>query len=414
MRCLLALLFAGCWSIGSLASDGGNADERTWLPYVSYDGDAGDVTRGGRSDGPTYTGLLHLRLRWIVPTASAWRGTSAFIDVRNIHGGHLTERVGDAQGVSNADGPDGSAIHELWIQHNFQWSGVSLLGGIYDLNSEFDRVQAAGLFLNSSFGITPEFAESGNTGPSIYPRTAAALRFAFRPWTGALLRAALVDGASFERPDGSHALFKHSDGALEVVEWSMLRKPEATGDEPLTPRIFGRFAPLPTYEDKVAVGVWRYSRHFPAAGATSDEAAGDEHASEGAYAIGEWRLFGRGADAKQRLSGFAQLGVASPSTNRFGRYVGGGLVATGWLFGRDGDQVGISVASAQEGDTYRRNVRARGIAPARAETTWEASYLAQLKKWLTLEPDVQVVSHPDADASRRAAMLLQLRSEITF
>jgi porin len=217
--------------------------------------------------------LLHLRLRWIVPTASAWRGTSAFVDVRNIHGGHLGELAGDAQGVSNVDGPDGSAVHELWIQHNFQWSGVSLLGGIYDLNSEFDRVQAAGLFLNSSFGVTPEFAESGTTGPSIFPRTAAALRFSVKPWNGALLRAALVDGASFERPDGSHALFKRGDGTLEVVEWSMLRRPDATGDEPLVPRIFGRFSPLPTYEDKVAVGVWHYSKRLAEAGPTSENDA---------------------------------------------------------------------------------------------------------------------------------------------
>ena len=400
--------------MGGWAADGSNADERTLVPSMSYDGDAGVVTQGGKSDGSSVTGLLHLRLRWIVPTASDWRGTSAFLDVRDIHGGHLSGLVGDAQGVSNIDGPDGSAIHELWIQHNFQRSGISLLGGVYDLNSEFDRVQAAGLFLNSSFGITPEFAESGNTGPSIYPRTAAALRFAFRPWTGALLRAALVDGASFERPDGSHALFKRSDGALEVVEWSMLRKPDATGDEPLAPRIFGRFAPLPSYEDKIALGVWRYSRRFPSVGATGDGTDATLHASEGAYAIGEWRLLGRGADAKTRVSGFAQFGIASPSTNRFGRYLGGGLVATGWLFGRADDQVGISLASARQGGTYRRDASDRGLAPATAETTCEISYLAQLTKWLTLEPDVQVVTHPDAEATRRAALVLQLRSEMTF
>ena len=261
-------LLAACVTIGSagsVAADGSNADERTLVPSLSYDGDAAAV-QGGKNDGATYTGLLHLRLRWIVPTASAWRGTSAFVDVRNIHGGHVSELAGDAQGVSNVDGPDGSAVHELWIQHNFQWSGVSLLGGIYDLNSEFDRLQAAGLFLNSSFGVTPEFAESGTTGPSIFPRTAAALRFSVKPWNGALLRAALVDGASLERPDGSHALFKRGDGALEVVEWSMLRRPDATGDEPLVPRIFGRFSPLPTYEDKVAVGVWHYSKRLAEAG----------------------------------------------------------------------------------------------------------------------------------------------------
>jgi len=407
---------AAAWPLHGSAADGSNADDRALVPSLSYDGDVGTVTQGGQSQGTVYTGLLHLRLRWIVPTASAWRGTSAFLDVRNIHGGHLAELAGDAQGVSNLDGPDSSAVHELWIQHNFQWSGVSLLGGIYDLNSEFDRVQAAGLFLNSSFGVTPEFAESGDTGPSIYPRTAAALRFAFRPWNGALLRAALVDGSSLERTDGSHALFKRGDGTLQVIEWSMLRRPDATGDEPLAPRIFGRFAPLPTYEDKVAIGAWHYSKRFAEAGAAEDDVDGTvtHHSSEGAYVIGEWRIFGRGADAKKRISGFAQLGFASPSTNRFSSYAGAGLVATGWLFGQDADQVGISVASAQEGSTYRRNASIAGVQPAKAETTWELSYLRQLKSWLTLEPDIQFVNHPNADAARRGALVLQLRSEITI
>ena len=117
-RGLLTACILGAWSVESVA-DGSNADDRTLVPSLSYDSDAAAV-RGGQDDGATYTGLLHLRLRWIVPTASAWRGTSAFIDVRNIQGGHVSELAGDAQGVSNVDGPDGSAIHELWIQHNFQ------------------------------------------------------------------------------------------------------------------------------------------------------------------------------------------------------------------------------------------------------------------------------------------------------
>ncbi len=90
------------WSIGSAAADSSNADERTLVSSLSYDADAAAV-RGGQDDGATYTGLLHLRLRWIVRTASASRVTSAFIDVRNIHGGHVSELAGDVQGVCNID-----------------------------------------------------------------------------------------------------------------------------------------------------------------------------------------------------------------------------------------------------------------------------------------------------------------------
>ena len=124
-------------------------------------------------------------------------------------------------------------------------------------------------------------------------------------------------------------------------------------------------------------------------------------------------MIGRG-DAKKQLSGFAQAGFASPATNRFGSYFGGGLVASGWLLGRDSDQVGLAFASAQEGSTYRRNVAANGGNATKAESTWELSYVTQVKKWLTVEPDVQVVDHPSANAALRAALVLQLRSEMTF
>lgn len=383
------------------------------VPSLSYDNDLA-VVRGGLRDGMDCTGLLHLRLRWVLPTASAWRGTSAFIDVRNIHGGHVSQLAGDAQGVSNVDGPDGTALHELWVQHDFEWSGVSLLGGVYDVNSEFDRLDGTALFLNSSFGVTPEFAESGTTGPSIFPRTAAALRLSVKPGSGSVLRAALVDGQSLERPDGSHALFKRGDGALAILEWSMLRRPEATGDETPAPRIFGRFSPSPTYEDKVAVGLWRYSKRLSDAGFAHDAAGAPRHTSEGGYVIGEWRLLGRGEEATNKVSGFAQFGLASPAGNRFGSYVGGGLVATGWLARNEADQIGVSVASARNGGAWRRSAALAGARPTQAETTWELSYLAQVNKRLTLEPDLQFVAHPNANAALRDALVFQLRSEISL
>jgi len=73
---------------------------------------------------------------------------------------------------------------------------------------------------------------------------------------------------------------------------------------------------------------------------------------------------------------------------------------------------GLSVASAQEGSSWRHSAALSGVQPAKAETTWEASYLHQVKPWLTLEPDVQFVNHPDADAARRAAPVSVAAAEV--
>jgi hypothetical protein len=49
---------------------------------------------------------------------------------------------------------------------------------------------SASLFLNSSFGIGPEFSQSGLEGPSIFPNTSVGARFAIKPIEEIVLRTA--------------------------------------------------------------------------------------------------------------------------------------------------------------------------------------------------------------------------------
>jgi porin len=88
----------------------------------------------------------------------------------NIHGGHPSSFVGDAQGVSNLEGPARSMLYEGWIQQNLFRDRLSILVGRYDLNTEFYRLQSAGLFLNSSFAVGPEFSQSRREAWSCAPR----------------------------------------------------------------------------------------------------------------------------------------------------------------------------------------------------------------------------------------------------
>ena len=63
-RLVLGAACAGAWPMHASAADASNADERTVVPSLSYDGDLGVVAHGGqRSQGDVYAGLLHLRLR---------------------------------------------------------------------------------------------------------------------------------------------------------------------------------------------------------------------------------------------------------------------------------------------------------------------------------------------------------------
>ena len=396
------------------AASGPLAATASWLtPALTYDGTVLGNLRGGTHTGSTYVGNLHLKLT-AEGDAIGWPGTSAFVDVLTIHGGQPSRLVGDAQGVSNIEGPTGTQIEEIWLQQNFQGNGASLLVGIYDLNSEFYRLQAAGLFLNSSFGIGPEFGQSGVEGPSIFPRTSAGLRAAFKPTPDTVLRAAVLDGVPVVRPDGSRALFRRGDGVLTVVEFAMLIRTGA-GSNPrpgMRDRI-GRFSSLSPYDDKLALGAWRYSARF--ADLSDTDAAGNprlRRGSAGMYAVGERRLIGDDAAPGKRLAAFAQAGVADPRTNRFGAYFGAGLVGSGWGLMKDSDQFGVSIANARNGSHYARAHAAQGV--DRSETTIELAYLTQLSKFLTVQPDLQYVMHPNSDPSIANAWVLQLRFEVSF
>lgn len=67
-------------------------------------------------------------------------------------------------------------IYEAWFQQKLFGDNLSILTGLFDLNSEFDLIETAGLFLNSSQGIGSNFSQTGLNCPSIFPNTSLWLR----------------------------------------------------------------------------------------------------------------------------------------------------------------------------------------------------------------------------------------------
>jgi porin len=130
--------------------------------------------------------------------------------------------------------------------------------------------------------------------------------------------------------------------------------------------------------------------------------------------VGEWQILGREKSSTQTLAGFLQLGVADAATNRFGSHVGAGLVGAGWGPGKPTDQVGVAITVASNGSPYMRTQQFLQQPVARSETTIELSYLTQVTPWLTVQPDLQYVVHPNTDPSLANAWVLQLRFELTF
>lgn len=412
---LLGFMFCGPAIAGetSAAEDAGAPSP--FKPGLVYQGAAFANLGGGVRHASTYTSNLNLQLNIDGASLFDWRDTIAYLDAAWLQGGLPSSFIGDAQGVSSISAPSTVKLYEAWVQKNFLANRVSVLAGLYDLNTEFYRLQSAGLFLNSSFGIGPEFAQSGANGPSIFPDTSAGVRFGFKPVEGVVFRAALLDGVPLDRPDGSRALFKSGDGALIVGEVAFLDRPQ-TGTRPANPRFrIGRQAMLGEYDGKIAIGGWHYSATFDDLSDTQPNGQPVRHrGSSGFYALGDWLLYRNADRAERKLTGFVQAGTGDARVGRFGAYLGTGLTAVGVLEGRATDELGLALAYARNGSHYTSAQRMQGLPVTSAEKTIELTYLVQVNSWLALQPDLQYVITPDTTKAIPNAWAFQLRIEMSF
>jgi porin len=385
------------------------------VPSVVFDGEFAMNLAGGIKRAATYVGNLNLQLSIDGEKAFASPDTTIFINEVWIHGGQPSHFSGDAQGVSNMAAPSSVTLEEAWIQRNFFEDRLSLLGGRYDLNSEFYRLDSAALFINSSFGVGAEFAQSGIEGPSLFPYTAIGMRVAAKATPNTVFRVAILDGVPYDRPNGSQGAFRPGDGALIVAEGAYLVRPAPT-DEPSDPRFrIGRAADQGPYTDKIAVGAWYYTAIFD--DLSQVNATGQpvqHHGSSGAYLLIDKELVSAGASGVPVLAGFLQLGLGDERVDRFGSYVGAGLVGTGYIPGRPKDEMGIAVAAAQNGSHYIAAQNQLGLAVRPSEVTIELTYLTQLNKQLAIQPDLQYVINPNTTPTIRNALMFQLRFEVAF
>jgi porin len=386
--------------------------ERGVRPALIYDAEVFADIAGGARRGATYLDNLSLQLTFDTRRLVGWPGATVFVYGLGIHGGRPSEFAGDAQGVSSIEAPRTWTLEEAWLEQKLFGDHVSALVGRFDLNTEFYRVHTADLFLNSSFGIGPEFSQSGRGGPSVFPSTSVGGRFEVKPIEGVVLRSAVLDGVPVERHH-EWDIFARGDGLLIVGEAAFLYRPAP--DALPAPRglRLGREAHLPLSEVKLAVGVWHYTASLSDLSRTRGDGTPVTHdGSSGGYVIGDATVYED--DVGRRLRVFGQVGLGDARVNRFGLYTGGGVSLEGAIPGRAHDQVGFGVAAAHNGGHFIDQQHKAGARVDRVETTLELTYLASLASWVTLHPDLQYVFKPNTSPRTPNALVGLIRIELTF
>ncbi len=357
------------------AQEGG--DDKPWNFEVVYTAELMGNAAGGVERGARYLDNLDIVFDADLERMVGWTGAQLWLYGLYYNGNSISDLVGDAQAVSNIEtGTRAIRLYEAWVDQKFG-DAASLRVGLYDLNSEFDALDASGLFVSSPHGIGTDFAQSGQNGPSIFPSTSLAARVAFTPAKGWAVRAAVLDGVPGDpaRPARTAVTLGKGDGALLVGE---LEAPLAGG--------------------KLLLGHWRYTAAFD-----RTDGAGAETGNSGSYVRAQLPLARRDDGA---LDAFIRAGVASSRFNMFDRFLSGGLNFTGWVKGRDEDAFGIAIAAAFTADPYRAATGA-----AASEVAVELTYRAQVTPWLAIQPNAHYVRRPSADPSVDDAVVLGVRTE---
>jgi porin len=326
---------------------------------TTYTGEMWRQASGGLATGTRYLDNLDVTLAVNGEGLIGLDGLQFFGYVLYNNGEVFCEELsGSSQCVSNIEATQALRLYELWTEWQPGSAGQSVRFGLYDLNSEFDSIETASLFITPSQGIGPDLSQTGEYGPSIFPETALGMRVmkSVGAWT---VQTAALDPVSA--------------GALLIGEANY--RPESGF--------------------RVGGGYWQY---------TSDDNAGF-------YLLAESPAFI--ADAQDRgLRLYVRAGRAQPDMNPIETYFGAGAVYSMLSSAQREHQIGFAIADARLGEPFMSEQRAAGVDTVATERNYELTYRIAVADWLALQSDVQYIRHPGMDKSLDSGWAMALRFEI--
>ncbi len=370
------------WSADTLTGDWGGARaalyDRGVTVELAHTSDLLANTSGGLARGGAWLMNTDASIGLDLDKLAGWGGGSAFVEYHFQHGNQAQDfngaYVGSFAGVSNIEtGTTTGQFYQAWAQQNSADDSLSLLAGLYAIDSEFYVTDSSGLFLQPPYGMSAEMAQAGRNGPPVFPMGALGIRLKY---TGSNFYAqgAVTDGVpgNPNDPRGTQIRLDKGDGALSLAEFGY------------TPEVAeGQIS-------KTSLGMWRYTAR--ANDLVEVDAFGNpiQRIDQGFYVLTEQVLYSEQNNAGQGLVGFARFGTVNKDAYQADWSVSLGLNYQGLLDGRDDDAAGIAITTSHASDKYRQLMGSTS-----AETVIEMTYSAQLFPWLSVQPSLQRIIHPN-------------------
>ena len=295
---------------------------------LGYTCDAGRNFTGGIKPGNGFMGLIDAGV--IIHSNKLWRGGSLSFQLMNTYGRNLSENfIGDLQIASNIENGNYTFVENLIYRQDF--SKLSLLFGLQDLNAEFCVSEYGGALTNSSFGIHSTFPL--NFGVPIYPKTALAIAGLYAINDNFSIRVSLWDGDAGSLEDDPHNFdwsISSEEGFLTVEEIEYKSSSEKLTD--------------------IKVGMFYHTGEF----INTDDDTSTIKENMGFYAICDKQLCINGS---RTFGTFGQLAVFPSNANFNTAYIGAGLTFSGIMEKRPDDCMAAGLAySILFDDTYECDI----------------------------------------------------------
>ena len=367
---------------------------------LTYKWDMLRVAKGGLRQGGRPIGHFDLALTGDLEKLAGWSGAAAFVNLLYDGGGKTnTDYLGSLLGTSNIEVPvSTNRLFQAWIEQSFGEGKWAVLAGLYPIDTEFQVVESAGLFVQPPYGAAPDIALT--RGPSIFNSSALAVRAKWASGeTGVYAMGAVLDGipGDPDHPQGTHIRFQEGDGTMQIAEIGY--RPPASAVQ--TQESFGKYG----------LGYWRYT-------ATVDDLVDVDargypvrRSSSGWYALAERTLWRSGA---ANLAGFVRVGATDGDSTAIKTFYNAGVRVRGLLPGRADDVFGLAHTRAGMGEKFRSSQALAGIVASDAESATEITYRIQASKWLAVQPLIQWYRHPGADSAIANARVVGVRVELAL
>lgn len=286
-----------------------------------------------------------------------------------------------------------------------------MLFGLYDINSEFNYLKSSQLFLNSSHGIDPTIALSGELGPSIFPYTSLGTRVKVNPYGGLLIQAAILDGVPSDPNNtrGTKVKFRNGDGLFMIAEVGLY----SIHDQDIQMR--SKRSRINTFidrenasENSVSIGGWFYTTEKDRWNPSTEKGL-----EFGGYALGEYVL-AKHHDRLPPIHIFGRLGFANGYVSQLSAFAGGGFTIKGLFESRAEDHTGFAIAHAIASSEYRDHRVLNNEAITKSETNFELTHSFSVNDFLQLQSNIQYVVNPGLAPDRDNALVLALRGIVGF